>query len=71
MHQTKYTNVIINTLPFYFKQDLASIKFILLLNKYNNISVMKMLGVCAIYYSDSNNKVSSFNIFKTCTIRKL
>ena len=63
MHQIKCTNVIKNTLCSHFEADLLNDigknKFSLLMDESNDISVLKLLGISIIYYSDIHKKVVS------------
>ena len=63
MHRTKCTNIIKNVLCPHFEEDLrcdvGSNKFSLLLDESNDISVIKMLGVTIIYFSDKTGRVVS------------
>ena len=63
MHRTKCTNVIKNTLYSRFEADLLNDidknKFSLLIDESNDISVLKLLGISIIYYSDIHKKVVS------------
>ena len=63
MHRTKCTNVIKNTLCSHFEADLLNDigknKFSLLIDESNDISVLKLLGISIIYYSDIHKKVAS------------
>ena len=63
MHRKKCTNVIENMLCSHFKADLlkdiAKNKFSLLIHESNDISVLKLLGISIIYYSDIHKKVVS------------
>lgn len=63
MHRTKCSNIIRNVLCSHFenklKTDIGNNKYSLLLDESNDISIVKVLGVSVIYYSNSTNKVVS------------
>jgi hypothetical protein len=63
IHRTKCRNIIRNILCTHFEHnlliDIGNNKFSLLLDEFNDISVLKVLGVSVIYYSNIKDKVVS------------
>lgn len=70
MHHTKYSGIIKNVLSTHFKNDpindIRNGKFSLLLDKSNDITVLKMLGISIVCFSKKYNKViyMHFSIIK-------
>ena len=63
MHRTKCTNVIKNVLCNHFEADflknIGKNKFSLIIDKANDISLLKLLSLSIIYFSNGEKKVVS------------